>query len=292
MGIYSWFLAILAHDNLHISTWKKAVEGLAGAATLYTIFAICLTCCLAGVTVFSFLGLVLDICFVGCMIAIAIMTRNGANSCSGSNVHSPLGSGNSHDNASGTSHNIGYNCTLNKVAFAVSIIGAFFFLVTALMQIALVRHHKKEKRYGPSPDNNYTSGYGKRKLWQRKPKHAGEKEAELGAAGAGAGVAAHRDIRPSHDTAYTGSTVAAPTNGHVKKETDPVHGDHAPHVGGYNPHTTGTTTTAQGIPTTGSAPAQGGIPSVHGGYYSAPVGSANPYGYDNTQTTSTNARNF
>ena len=28
------------------------------------------------------------------------------------------------------------------------------------MEIALIRHHGKEKRFGPSPDNNYTSGYG------------------------------------------------------------------------------------------------------------------------------------
>lgn len=31
------------------------------------------------------------------------------------------------------------------------------------MEIALVRHHRKEKRFGPGPQNNYTSGYGTRK---------------------------------------------------------------------------------------------------------------------------------
>jgi hypothetical protein len=40
-------------------------------------------------------------------------------------------------------------CRLNKACFAVSVIGAFLFLITAAMQVALVRHHKKEKRYGP-----------------------------------------------------------------------------------------------------------------------------------------------
>ena len=100
LGIYSYFLAVLADRDLHIATWKKAVEGLAGAATLYAILAILLTCCLAGVTFFSFLGLVLDILFVGAMIAIAVLTRQGAHSCSG-NVSTPLGSGNANSNAVG-----------------------------------------------------------------------------------------------------------------------------------------------------------------------------------------------
>lgn len=29
------------------------------------------------------------------------------------------------------------------------------------MEVALARHHRKEKRFGPSPGNNYTSGYAK-----------------------------------------------------------------------------------------------------------------------------------
>jgi hypothetical protein len=31
------------------------------------------------------------------------------------------------------------------------------------MEFALTRHHQKEKRYGPSPQNDYTSGFGRRK---------------------------------------------------------------------------------------------------------------------------------
>lgn len=30
------------------------------------------------------------------------------------------------------------------------------------MEFVLVRHHRKEKRFGPSPANNYTSGYGRK----------------------------------------------------------------------------------------------------------------------------------
>lgn len=77
------------------------------------------------------------------------------------------------------------------------------------MQVALARHHKKEKRYGPSPANNYTSGRSRGFFRRgRKNKNAALRDPEV-AAGAGtlATGPAH-DVRPSHDTAYTGSTVA------------------------------------------------------------------------------------
>lgn len=237
LGIYSYFLARLSKDNLSISTQDKAIEGLSGAAVLYTIFAVVLTCCLAGVTFFSFLGLVLDVCFIGCMIAIAVMTRHAAKSCSGY-VVTPLGSGQADSDAVGSTNygftgsddasyspNLRLACRLETAVFAVAIIAAFLFLITALMQIVLSRNHKKESKYGPSPANNYTSGRGNRGFWARKN---AEKEAELGTgAGVGAGLAAPnatRDIRPSHDTAYTGSTVAptgANTGHYVHKEEVP-----------------------------------------------------------------------
>lgn len=37
------------------------------------------------------------------------------------------------------------------------------FVLTPLLTLALVRHRRKEKRFGPSPANNYTEGYGHRK---------------------------------------------------------------------------------------------------------------------------------
>lgn len=103
----------------------------------------------------------LDLCFVGAMIAIAVMTRHGASSCTGI-VNTPLGIGSSNQDSNGYGGNFGFGnndnatyqvsphtaCRLNTAVFAVSIIGVFVFLTTAVMQVALVRHHKKEKRYG------------------------------------------------------------------------------------------------------------------------------------------------
>ncbi|QIW97829.1 hypothetical protein AMS68_003347 [Peltaster fructicola] len=262
LGIYSYFLAVQADRDEYIPTWQKAVEGLSGAAVLYTIFAVVLTCCLAGVSFFSFLGLVMDILFVGAFIAIAIMTRDGASSCSGY-VNTPLGNGdvNSQAQGYGGGDNTNYTyavkyytaCRLNTAAFAVSIIAIIFFLITAAMQIALARSHKKDKRFGPSPDNGYTSGPAKkRNFWTRKSKRNNlEKDAELGAA-TGTLAAPHHNhhTRASHDTATTavGTGVA-----HDKYETAP-------------------------------APVHG----THGGYYTQPTGTgANPYGYENTTAGNT-----
>lgn len=278
LGIYSYYLAVLADRNLPIATRWKAVEGLSGAAVLYTIATTLLTCCLAGITFLSLLGLFLDLCFVGAFIAIAILTRHGANSCSG-NVSTPLGSGPANSNADGYGANgfgFGSNenstyapdlrlaCKLNSAAFGASIAAIVFFLITALMQLALIRHHKKEKRYGPSPANNYTSGTGSRRgMFGRKPKTTSD-GAEMGVAGAGAGYAAGSTIRPSHDTetTFVGNT-ANGTNPTVIQKEGLTHDGHAPHVG-YNPHDT---------------------THSHGGYYTSPVGTQNPYGYDNTTST-------
>lgn len=263
LGIFSYFLSVLADRNRHIETQWKAVEGLSGAAVLYLIFAVGLTCCLGGISFLAFLAIFLDICFVGCMIAIAVMTRHGAGSCKGL-VHTPIGygaanQGGSFDHEVTYSVTFGTACKLNTACFAVSIIAAVLFLITAALQVALVRHHKKEKRFGPSPDNNYTSGYGskKRGLFSRKKNANLEKDNELGATGTAVGtgglVAGQHDTRPSHETGYTGSTVAG-TNAYDKVSEPAVPATH----------------------------------STHGGYYTQPQGTGvNPYGYESNTTTHT-----
>jgi hypothetical protein len=78
-----------------------------------------------------------------------------------------------------------------------------------------VRHHKKEKRYGPSPANGYTSGSGKKGFFARKKKNNYARDAELATTGVATTAAIetekhhHNHIRPSGETGYTGSTMAA-----------------------------------------------------------------------------------
>jgi len=215
LGIFSYFLAVLADKHLPIATKWKAVEGLTGAATLYTIFGVVFILCLGGNTFFGFLAAFLDILFVGAFVAVAIMTRHGAGSCTG-NVQTPLGDGPADRNSPGYgsngfgfgngktatySPNLRLACRLNTAVFAVSIIAAFLFLITAVWQVLMVRHHKKEKKYGPSPANNYTSGSGRRPFWRRNRRTNRDMEV-AGAVGAS---------RPSAETGTTlGNNAYAP----------------------------------------------------------------------------------
>ncbi|KAF2262380.1 hypothetical protein CC78DRAFT_554597 [Lojkania enalia] len=243
LGIYSYFLSVLADRDLPIYTWAKAVEGISGAAVIYTIFAVLLTCFLGGKTFFAFLAIVLDVLFCGGFVAMAVLTRDGAHSCSG-NVDTPLGNGPSDAKQGFSSSNqgdqvtysvsLGTACRLNSACFAVSIVGAILFLVSAGVQLALGRHHKKEKRFGPSPSNNYTHGSGV-KFWQRRRRNrGGVRDPEMsGATPANDTLApGATDYRPSHDTAYTGSTVSP--QGAAYEHS------HKPLSGGYHTAPTGT----------------------------------------------------
>ncbi|KAI4933383.1 uncharacterized protein J4E92_003049 [Alternaria infectoria] len=245
LGIYSYFLSVEADRDVNIPVWQQAVTGLAGATVLYTIFAVLLTCFLGGKKIFAFLGILLDILCCGAMIAVAVLTRDGASKCSG-RVQTPLGDGpaNSKEGfgSNGRGDQITYSaslgtiCKLNTACFAVAIIGAFLFLLSALVQVFLMKHHKKEKAFGPGPSNGYTKGSGM-KFWQRRKANrtTGHRDPEVGTvpattAGGLAVPAGTHDYRPSHDTAYTGSTVAAPPTGFATDK--PVAGGYhtAPHV--------------------------------------------------------------
>ena len=166
------------------------------------------------------------------------------------------------------------------------------------MQLLLGRHHQREKRFGPGPSNNYTSGEGKKSSFGRKtqtplnaPVTAEKKQpfwkgngriandTELGTVGA----------RPSHDTALTGSTVAATgaTYGVVDNKHKPGHGstdythqsayDHPSaltpgHHGEYS-HPSGTTST--NYEQYSEAPE---ATSGHHGGYTQPIDYAQPSG--------------
>ncbi|KAL8811410.1 MAG: hypothetical protein Q9200_001813 [Gallowayella weberi] len=246
LGITSYWMGVLTHRHSGLPTWMKAVEGMAGGATLYTAFAVILTCFLGGMTFFAFLAVLLDFLFVAAMVAIAVLTRHGTHNCSGSNPPSPLGPNNR------------TSCRLETAAFAVAIAMALLFLLSAVLQVMLSRNHKKEKRYGPGPSNGYTSGTGKKQpFWKRRkgPKTTHEanemgsfsnsgvatanensttrkqpfwkrnknttRDAELGASGAGAGAGAfiaeekHRHDRKSHETGVTGTTAHSPVHAPV-----------------------------------------------------------------------------
>ncbi|OQE44993.1 hypothetical protein PENCOP_c002G07373 [Penicillium coprophilum] len=195
LGIFSYFLAVLARNDQHIATWIKAVEGLAGAATAYGLLGIVFTCCLGGVAFFAFLGVALDVCFVGAMVAIAILTRDGVGQCTGT-LDTPMGKGNAEDETASKGLKFSMACKLEKVVFAVAIIGIFFFLISILFQILLARHHKREKRFGPSPTNGYTSG-SRKAFWRRNKNNP---EANVGGADALPGHPTPHDLEMNGET--------------------------------------------------------------------------------------------
>ncbi|UZP44440.1 hypothetical protein NXS19_012252 [Fusarium pseudograminearum] len=137
LAIYSYFLATLHNHDLSISNKIRAVEGISGIAVLYTAAALLLLCCLAGRTLSSLLAIILDIAFIGAFIYVAVANKGGASSCTGY-LDTPFGRGKA----------------------AVSIVAIIFFILSILVEVALARHHRKEKRFGPGPTNDYTSGYG------------------------------------------------------------------------------------------------------------------------------------
>ena len=128
LGVYSYFLSVLADRDITISKESQAIEGMSGAAVLYTIFAVLLTCCLGGKTFFALLGIILDLLFAGAFVAIAVLTRDGAHSCSGT-VNTPFGRGPSNSkegfgNEVTYAVSFGTACRLNSACFAVAILGA------------------------------------------------------------------------------------------------------------------------------------------------------------------------
>ncbi|KAL1649687.1 hypothetical protein SLS61_006343 [Didymella pomorum] len=253
LGIYSYFLSVQADRNVTIPRWQQAVEGMSGATVLYAIAAVVFTCCLGGKTFFALLGLIFNVLCCGAMIAIAVLTRDGASSCTG-NVNTPIGNGPSNSrqgfgsNGQGDqityASSLGTACRLNTACFAVAIIGAFLFLISIPVQILLGRHHKKEKRFGPGPENGYTKGSGT-KFWQRKKRNNELRDPEVAAVpattttGHAALAPGARDYRPSHDTHMTGSTVAPP---HGTATHGPLdnHAYNKPVTGGYHTAPQGT----------------------------------------------------
>ncbi|KAH7399076.1 hypothetical protein DE146DRAFT_656471 [Phaeosphaeria sp. MPI-PUGE-AT-0046c] len=244
LGVYSYFLSVQADRDITIPRWQQAVEGLSGAVVLYTIFAVLLTCFLGGKTMFAMLGMIFNLLCCGAMIAIAVMTRDGASSCSGY-VQTPLGDGdenskegfgsNDQGNQYTYSASLGSICKLNTACFAVAILGAFLFLISIPLQLFINKHHKKEKRYGPGPANGYTKGSGV-KFWQRKQRRnraLHDPEVAVAPVAAGGLAAPGHDVRPSHDTGYTGSTVAAPGAGYDSHKSRLSGGYHTAPTGTY-----------------------------------------------------------
>ncbi|KAK0739652.1 hypothetical protein B0T21DRAFT_400706 [Apiosordaria backusii] len=161
LAIYAYFLALLSSNSLPIGVYVRAVLGISGAATAYTILAFLFLCCAPGQPFLSFVMMVLDVAFIPCFGYIAGVNRHGAGSCSRGELDTVLGRGGAGEEKGGLG--FGRACEMEKAVFAVGVAGCILFAISCGMNLALARHRKKEKRFGPSPANDYTAGYGKKK---------------------------------------------------------------------------------------------------------------------------------
>lgn len=194
LGVYSYFLAALANHSIHIPNSVRAVEGIAGAAVLYAIIGLLLLCCLAGKAVPGLVAMVLDFAFIPAFIYVAVANKDGAGSCTGY-LDTPFGKGKSQEVADG---NGGFTalpsfhvaCRLQTACLSVAIILIFFFIFSLLTEFLLIRSRRKESRFGPSPANNYTSGYASGNFFSRLfSRKKGEK-----------GLEDEDNVLPSHTT--------------------------------------------------------------------------------------------
>lgn len=219
LGIFSYFLAVLADHNTHIPHKWLAVEALTGAATIYALFTIVSTLCLGGNMVFGALAVLLDVCFIGAFIAVAYFTRHGADRCSGY-IRTPLGDGLSGQSQlasdSGIFTNLHRACVLNTVVFACAIICIFLFLLSIVWQILMVRHHRKNKK---AVDNTYEQGSAKYRFWKREPR--GQYHGDVTSTQQMTSEPIGTTVRPSYETSTTVGRNEATIAEH--KHTQPIY---------------------------------------------------------------------
>ncbi|PHH79299.1 hypothetical protein CDD80_5200 [Ophiocordyceps camponoti-rufipedis] len=174
LAVTSFFLFLLRNNSLRIPDSIRAIEGISGAAALYTIFAMLFVCCFGGHIMAAATAAALDLCFVGAFIYVAVVNRGGAGSCTSlqdtlyGQALAAQETALAAETNTGPVPTLESVCILTKAVLAVAIIIIILFVFTALMEVALARHHRKANRFGPSPANNYTSGYGS-SLWAKMP---------------------------------------------------------------------------------------------------------------------------
>ncbi|KAF3941584.1 hypothetical protein ABW19_dt0206853 [Dactylella cylindrospora] len=202
-GCCTYFIVGLSSRD-DVNGRALAVEIISAAGLLWSAFVLVFSICLLQKTFFQFFTIFGDILFIGGNIAIAILLRNSFDGgCNANNLLVPwLVRG---------GRNWTANCQLIKGVFIVSIILSVLFLLTCLTALLAHRSAKKDRAYGPSPANNYTSGRGKR-----------GKKGDLETAAMGPALAPPvTDNRVSRESEYTDLTEKTNDGLHTGTTTGP-----------------------------------------------------------------------
>jgi hypothetical protein len=150
LALYSYLLASLAGSGLDTPKSVRAVEGIAGVATLWIVCSTLMLRCIVGVPLTSFLSMFLDFASIVSFIYVAAANRGGAGSCQGT-VNTPYGTGDADSypkNAKGVPK-FGSACKILTACMTVSIIVIFLFVFSILVEVQLARLRHREKRFGP-----------------------------------------------------------------------------------------------------------------------------------------------
>ncbi|KAG6134806.1 hypothetical protein E4U24_005599 [Claviceps purpurea] len=147
-------LAMALHEyGLQIDVGLRAVEGISGAAVLYTLINMLCQCCLtSGLGCMSPVAAVLDVGFMVGFIFVAMVNQNGAGACRGY-TDSPfgrrqgqLGDEASWPNMDGLISHVHPHvaCELQRASSFISIIVICLFVLSSLAETVLIGHRRRQ----------------------------------------------------------------------------------------------------------------------------------------------------
>lgn len=132
-----------------------AIIVIAGVAVIWSFLTI-IGSCLFPSTFFGAI-LIVDTTLTGGFIAIAILLRNAAGAnCSNDRLYSRGAGSLWSTTGSAYTNQPSLNCKLDKTAFAVAVANSVFFAVLAFMSYRVYSHYRKNRAFGPGPQNGYS----------------------------------------------------------------------------------------------------------------------------------------
>lgn len=151
LGIYAYFIAVsTGSGRTSVHGWMVGTLILATILTLFFLLGSFLSLCFGDKRVLGHMGAFMSILAACIFIAIAVLTRRGSKSCNGNRIlQTPVGTGRADLDAPGAG-SYRTACRINKAAFAVSLIGIFLSLMSALFQCFLVSVARKNKAAPPA----------------------------------------------------------------------------------------------------------------------------------------------
>ncbi|KAL2209652.1 hypothetical protein CC79DRAFT_1367833 [Sarocladium strictum] len=124
----AWFIV-----SFRGSKRDLAIVAISAISMAYSFVAMCLTCCLAGLSFFALMGAIIDLFLMGAMIAVAVLNRDGRFGCAPGD---------------------GTTCRLYVATFVLAIISLIAYLINGVVSI-LVRRSKKADHVPHHKDMRY-----------------------------------------------------------------------------------------------------------------------------------------